>query len=163
MHPLRRKDKAIESQEELKNILATTKYITIAMSKDNEPYLVTLSHGYDEAKHCLYFHCAHQGKKIEFLEANPIVWGQAVIDHGYAIGKCDHLFETVMFKGEVSFPAEEDEKRHALDVMINQLEPDPKTVHDAQVNDKSVKRVNIGRIDISYMSGKRAKKVIIQQ
>ena len=162
MHPLRRKEKAIESQEELKKIMATTKYITIAMCKDNEPYLVTLSHGYDEANHCLYFHCAHKGKKIEFLGTNPTVWGQAIIDHGYAIGKCDHLFETVMFKGKVRFPDAENEKRHALNVMISQLEPEPKTVHDDQVNDKSVKRVNIGRIDIDYMSGKRAKKVIIQ-
>ncbi len=161
MHPLRRKEKAIESEEQLRKILASTKYITFAMCKDNEPYLVTVSHGYDKKKHCLYFHCAHDGKKIDYIKTNSTVWGQALVDHGYAPGKCDHLFETVMFQGTVSFPAEVEEKRHALDVMINQLEPEPKTVWDAQVTEKSVKRVNIGRIDISYMSGKRAKKVIV--
>ena len=161
MHPLRRKEKAIESEEQLKEILASTKYITVSMCMGNEPYLVTLSHGYDQDSNCLFFHCAHEGKKIDFLKANSTVWGQALVDHGYAPGKCDHLFEMVMFKGKVTFPDKVEEKKHALEVMINQLEPEPRSVYDAQVTEKSLQRVNIGRIDIEYMSGKRAKKVIV--
>ena len=47
MRGMRRKEKAIESIEEMKYILQTVKHITIAMCEDNIPYLVTLSHGYD--------------------------------------------------------------------------------------------------------------------
>jgi nitroimidazol reductase NimA-like FMN-containing flavoprotein (pyridoxamine 5'-phosphate oxidase superfamily) len=50
---LRRKDKEITDVNTLKKILKTTKYITIALSADNQPYLVSLSHGYDEEHNCL--------------------------------------------------------------------------------------------------------------
>jgi len=157
---MRRKEKAITNQTKMKKILQKTKYITIAMSYNNEPYLVTLSHGYDPECNVIYFHCASEGKKIDILKHNNIVWGQALIDKGYVHGKCDHLFATVMFHGHISFVVDENEKHHALEVMINQLERKPEQVMEKQITEKSSKRVNIGRIDIDYMSGKIADKVI---
>ena len=44
---------------------------------------------------------------------------------------------------------------------FNVLEPDPSKIIKEQVTEKSVKSVNIGRIDIDFMSGKKAKEVII--
>jgi nitroimidazol reductase NimA-like FMN-containing flavoprotein (pyridoxamine 5'-phosphate oxidase superfamily) len=63
--------------------------------------------------------------------------------------------------GRVTFIDDMKEKRHALEVMIMALENDPKKVMDNQVTDESVKRVQIGRIDLDYMSGKKSEKVII--
>ncbi len=57
-----RHDKEITDEETLKKILKTTQYVTLAMVKDSEPYLVSLSHGYDEEKHCIYFHSPKKGK-----------------------------------------------------------------------------------------------------
>jgi nitroimidazol reductase NimA-like FMN-containing flavoprotein (pyridoxamine 5'-phosphate oxidase superfamily) len=131
------------------------------MCQDNEPYLVTLSHGYDREKHCIYFHCAQEGKKIDILKKNPSVWGQAIVDHGYAEGKCDHLYATAQFQGNVTFVTDFVEKKYALTVMVNQLEPVPSVVIEEQFKETSIQKVNIGRIDISFMSGKRAKDVII--
>ena len=65
MRDIRKKEKAIESESEMRSILGKARYITIAMCEDNEPYLVTLSHGYDASQNCLYFHCADKGKKID--------------------------------------------------------------------------------------------------
>jgi nitroimidazol reductase NimA-like FMN-containing flavoprotein (pyridoxamine 5'-phosphate oxidase superfamily) len=70
---VRLKEKEIMDQVLLKRILQTTQYVTIAMSRDDIPYLVSLSHGYDEAQHYLYFHCAKEGKKLEYLSSNNIV------------------------------------------------------------------------------------------
>jgi len=159
---IRRKEKAIESKEEMIAILEKCKYITIAMCEDNVPYLVTISHGYDREKNCIYFHCAREGKKVDFLSKNSAVWGQAIEDHGYAEGACDHLYATTQFKGTVTFIEDVKEKEYALGVMINSLEPDPQAVIEEQITEKSVQRVHIGRIDIEYMSGKKAKEVIIQ-
>ena len=161
MHEIRRKDKAITDQNEMKKILQQTKYITIAMCRNNEPYLITLSHGYDPEKNIIYFHCASEGKKIDILKENNIVWGQALIDKGYVKDKCDHLWITVMFRGSVSFIVDADKKRHALDIMIRQLEQNPERVIKKQITEKSIKGVTIGRIDIDYMSGKRADKATI--
>jgi nitroimidazol reductase NimA-like FMN-containing flavoprotein (pyridoxamine 5'-phosphate oxidase superfamily) len=159
---IRRKEKAIESIEEMIAILEKSKYVTIAMCDSNVPYLVTLSHGYDKEKNCIYFHCAREGKKVDILSKHNIVWGQAIEDHGYAEGSCDHRYATTQFLGHVNFVDDILEKEHALRVMINSLEPNPQQVIDEQIIEKSVQRVQIGRIDIESLSGKKAKEVIIQ-
>jgi nitroimidazol reductase NimA-like FMN-containing flavoprotein (pyridoxamine 5'-phosphate oxidase superfamily) len=159
-HGMRRKEKEITDPAEMKAVLAAAKYVTVAMCRADEPYLVTLSHGYDEKRNAVYFHCARAGKKIEILAANDRVWGQALVDRGYADGRCDHLFTSVQFHGRVSFIEDEAEKRHALAVMIRQLESDPARVMGNQVNEASVTKVHIGRIDLDYLSGKRSEKVI---
>jgi hypothetical protein len=46
---VRRKDREITDADALKKILKSTKYVFIALCMSNEPYLVSLSHGYDEA------------------------------------------------------------------------------------------------------------------
>lgn len=159
-HELRRKEQEIKDPAELKAILAKTKYVTVAMCRDNEPYLVTLSHGYDQQRNAIYFHCAFAGKKIDFLKANDRVWGQAFIDRGYAQGKCDHLFTSVQFSGRATFVEDAEEKRQALAVMIRQLENDPEKVLAAKVTDARVAATNIGRIDIGFLSGKRTEKAV---
>ncbi|MFX0064129.1 MAG: pyridoxamine 5'-phosphate oxidase family protein [Candidatus Hermodarchaeota archaeon] len=161
MRDIRRKEKAITDKDEMSKILQIAQYITIAMCKDNQPYLVTLSHGYDKDRHCIFFHCAREGKKIDYLAANSIVWGQALVDEGYVQGACDHLYATTQFKGRVTFIEDIEEKKHALAVMIHALDSNPEKIIAEQLKEKSVINVNIGRIDIEHMSGKKANKVII--
>ena len=132
------------------------------LKRDNgEPYLVTLSHGYDPKKNCIYFHCAREGKKIDILNKNPVIWGQAMLDEGYVQGKCDHLYATTQFKGKVVFLTDFDEKKEALLNMVFKLDETPQEVIKKQITEKSVSNVTIGRIDIDYMSGKQAKEVVI--
>ncbi len=161
MKGIRRKEKAIEDQNEMKDVIKKANHITIAMCKSNVPYLVTLSHGYDPDQNCIFFHCAKEGKKIDYLNENNIVWGQALIDKGYVQGDCDHLYITTQFKGKVSFIEDFEKKKQALINMIHKIDDNPKQVIDKQISEKSISRVGIGRIDIEYMSGKKAKDVII--
>jgi nitroimidazol reductase NimA-like FMN-containing flavoprotein (pyridoxamine 5'-phosphate oxidase superfamily) len=49
---------------------------------------VSLSHGCDEARYCLYFHFADEGKKLAYLKLNSKVWGQSVLDNGVT-DECD--------------------------------------------------------------------------
>jgi nitroimidazol reductase NimA-like FMN-containing flavoprotein (pyridoxamine 5'-phosphate oxidase superfamily) len=157
-HPLRRKEQEIKDTAELKAILAKTQYVTVAMCRNDEPYLVTLSHGYDKKQNAIYFHCAFEGKKIDILKANNRVWGQAIVDRGYVQGQCDHLFSSVQFSGRVSFVEHGAEKQHALAVMIGQLEHEPEQVMTAKATDATVAKTCIGRIDIDSFSGKRSEK-----
>lgn len=161
MKTLRRKEKEIKDKDEIIQILESTKYITISMCRNDEPYLVTLSHGYDKQRNCIYFHCAKEGKKIDYLKKNNKVWGQSLVDKGYVQGKCDHLFATAQFRGRVTFVEDYDEKSHALEVMIRALEDEPAKVIKKQLTKKSITGVQIGRIDIEYLSGKKSEKVII--
>jgi nitroimidazol reductase NimA-like FMN-containing flavoprotein (pyridoxamine 5'-phosphate oxidase superfamily) len=67
---LRRKDKEVTDEAAMRRVLKTAKFVTIAMTRDDRPYLVSLNHGYDEENRCIYFHCAKEGKKLDYLEAN---------------------------------------------------------------------------------------------
>jgi nitroimidazol reductase NimA-like FMN-containing flavoprotein (pyridoxamine 5'-phosphate oxidase superfamily) len=148
---------------EMKNVLKEANYVTLGLCLYDEPYLVTLSHGYDEEKNCIYFHCAAEGKKIDILQKNNRVWGQALVDRGYVQGACDHLYATTQFRGRVTFVEDPVEKEHALRVMIESLDDNPEEVVKKQLLPQSVQRVKIGKIEIDYMSGKKAAKVIISQ
>jgi len=163
MRELRRKEKAIINREDMIEILEHTQHVTIAMCAGNEPYLVTLTHGYDREKNCIYFHSAREGKKIDILSINNVVWGQALVDKGYVQGACDHLYATVHFRGKVTFVGDTKEKEHALTIMIRALDNDPPSVIREQITAQSVARVNICRIDIDYMTGKKAERVIISE
>jgi len=126
----------------------------------DQPYLVSLSHGYDEKRNCLYFHCAAEGKKLVFLNANNTVWGQAILDYGYVEGECDHRYACVHFSGKVHFIASLDEKRLAVECMIRQLDKNPEALI-AKLSAERLGKVVIGRIDISYLSGKKSEDVSV--
>jgi nitroimidazol reductase NimA-like FMN-containing flavoprotein (pyridoxamine 5'-phosphate oxidase superfamily) len=150
---VRRKDREITDIDELKNVLKSTKFVTIALCLDNAPYLVSLSHGYDESRNCLYFHCANEGKKLVYIKANNSIWGQAVQDWGIT-DECDYAYTSVHFKGTVALIADLGEKRHAIEVMVRQLSENPEE-NLGQIKMEKLAKTTIGRIDISYMTGKK--------
>ena len=155
-----RHDKEITDEETLKKILKTTQYVTLAMVKDNEPYLVSLSHGYDEENHCIYFHSAKKGKKLDFMRANPVVWGQALLDHGYVEIECSYNFASVMFSGKVSFIEDKEERWKAISLMNRQLDPNAEEMI-ANRKPESLDRAVIGKIVIDYWSGKKSPEVTV--
>jgi nitroimidazol reductase NimA-like FMN-containing flavoprotein (pyridoxamine 5'-phosphate oxidase superfamily) len=155
-----RHDKEIDDEETLKKILKTTHYVTLAMVKDNEPYLVSLSHGYDDENHCIYFHCAKKGKKLAFMRANPVVWGQALLDHGYVEIECNHNFASVMFSGKVSFIEDKEERWAAMSLMNRQLDPNAEDMI-AMRKPESLDTAVMGKIMIDYWSGKKSQEVTV--
>lgn len=157
---VRRKDKEITDDATMKKILKTTKYVTIAMAKENRPYLVSLSHGYDEENNCVYFHCAKEGKKMDYLKVNDSVWGQVVIDGGYVHGECNHNYASVMFSGRVAFLEGRDEKWRAISLMTRQLDDDAETLI-ANRKPESLDDTVLGRIDIDYMTGKKSEEITV--
>jgi nitroimidazol reductase NimA-like FMN-containing flavoprotein (pyridoxamine 5'-phosphate oxidase superfamily) len=136
------------------------------MCKDNFPYLVSLSHAYDPEGKRLYFHCASEGKKLEYINANPHVWGQAIIDHGYVKGKCNHLYVTVMFMGTVHLVKTIPEKRRILNYMFSRQESPSPTgdvdPHQTRIGkDAELERTTVGWIEIEEMTGKKSAEVTL--
>ena len=161
LYHVRRKDKEITDYDDLKKILKNTGYVTIALVKDGEPYLVSLSHGYDEERNCIYFHSAPEGKKLDFMRSNPTVWGQAIIDEGYNKGQCSHLYASVMFRGRVEFIQDTESKRRAFRTMVMQLEPDPDSIMDRMLSSEGIPSTIVGRIEIEYITGKKSVEVML--
>ncbi|MHA2006664.1 MAG: pyridoxamine 5'-phosphate oxidase family protein [Promethearchaeota archaeon] len=154
---LRRKEKEITDDKELIEILKGGKYATISMCKQNEAYLVTLSYGYDENKNALYFHCAKEGQKIDYIKSNPIVCGTVIEDNGYEDG-CGQTFRSVVFRGKISIVEKLREKIFGFDVMLNQLEKDPIQIKNKFFKDEeSYKNPGMIRLDVMSITGKEEK------
>ncbi|MDR1992592.1 MAG: pyridoxamine 5'-phosphate oxidase family protein [Nitrososphaerota archaeon] len=149
---VRRSEREITVFSELCCVLRVAKYVTVAFCLNDTPYLVSLSHGYDERRNCLYFHCASEGKKLVYAKANPLVWGQALLDFGVT-DNCDYAYTSVHFSGKWSFIVDLTEKQHALKTIVyqNSKTPEEKLV---TVKFEKLAKTTMGRIDIAYMSGK---------
>jgi len=150
---LRRKDREITDHNGLKKVLKSTKFMTIALCMNNEPYLVSLSHGYDEKRNCLYFHCADEGKKLVYMAANPRVWGQVVQDYGVT-DECDYAYTSVHFSGTMLLVDDLSEKQHAISVIVRQLSKTPEEKL-AKVKPEKLAKTAICRIDVEDMTGKQ--------
>ncbi len=150
---VRRKEREITNIDEIKQVLSQTKYVTIALCKDNEPYIVALGHGYDSQKNCLYFHCAPEGKKLVYAEANNRVWGQAVMDYGVT-DDCDYAYTCVHFSGIMTLVIDTPEKLYGLQMLVRQVAPNPE-VKLSKIKSEKIQKTTIGRIDIKYLSGKK--------
>jgi nitroimidazol reductase NimA-like FMN-containing flavoprotein (pyridoxamine 5'-phosphate oxidase superfamily) len=150
---VRRKEREITDLEEMRQVLKSTKYVTVALSRNNEPYLVALSHGYDQTKNCLYFHCAPEGKKLIYAQANPQVWGQAVLDFGVT-EDCDYAYTSVHFQGTLCLITDLAERQCAMEVLVRQVSLNPEAKL-AKIKPEKLSKTTMGRIDITYMSGKK--------
>jgi nitroimidazol reductase NimA-like FMN-containing flavoprotein (pyridoxamine 5'-phosphate oxidase superfamily) len=150
---VRRKDREITDRDAMRRVLKSTKYVTVALCMDNEPYLVSLSHGYDEKRDCIYFHCANEGKKLVYAKANNKVWGQAFQDYGVT-DECDYAYTSVHFSGRLFLISDLKEKQHAIEIMVRQLSSNPE-VKLAKIKPEKLSTTTMGRIDIEYMTGKQ--------
>jgi nitroimidazol reductase NimA-like FMN-containing flavoprotein (pyridoxamine 5'-phosphate oxidase superfamily) len=153
---MNRKEKEIKDPGELRSILKRGKYTTLSLCRQNEPYVVTMNYGYDEEKNTLYFHCAQNGLKLNFIRTNPQVCGTVIEDHGYLEGQCDHAYRTVVFWGKIHIVDDPKGKNHALLMLLNHLEKDPEPIRKRTFSDdKALKRVGILRLNIEDITGKQ--------
>ncbi len=150
---VRRREREITDTDEMRLVLKNTKYVTVAFCKNNEPYLISLNHGYDQAHNCIYFHCAPEGKKLIYAAANPKVWGQAILDFGVT-EECDYVYTSVHFSGKLSLITDLSEKRNAMELLVRQVSINPEAKL-AKIKPEKLASTTLGKIEIDYMSGKK--------
>lgn len=137
-HLTNRKDRELVSKEDILQILQDGKFATIAMARDNEPYVVTLSYGYDEVSETLFFHCATKGLKLDFLNANKKVCATVIEDGGYAVGECAHEYKSVVFWGDMEEVLDVEEKKHGMRILASHLEKEPSVAKKMQLKGEGV-------------------------
>jgi nitroimidazol reductase NimA-like FMN-containing flavoprotein (pyridoxamine 5'-phosphate oxidase superfamily) len=154
---MRRVKKEISKKDDIISILKSGKYTMISMCKENEAYLVTLSYGYDEIKNSLYFHCAKEGQKIDFIKSNPFVCGTVIEDNGYENG-CGQAYRSVIFRGKMIIVDDLQEKKKGFEMLLNQLENDPTAIKSKFFEkDEAYENTGMLRLDIINISGKEEK------
>ncbi len=153
---MNRKEKEITDPVVLNEIMKRGKYVTIAMCRENEPYIVALNYGYDENKNSLYFHCSLKGLKLDFIKHNPAVCATVIEDRGYKIGDCSQAYRSVVFWGKMYLIEDSDEKKHGINILLNHLEDNPGEIKEKSLKSDDVyKEVGILRLDITEISGKQ--------
>lgn len=120
---MRRKDREIETRDEIFNILKRCSTVRIGMNCGKYPYVVPVSFGMEELndKAVIYFHCAQQGMKVDLLKQNPSVCiegdnfiGTEVMEDGITT-----RYESVIGFGECRFIADTEEIRHGIRLLVD--------------------------------------------
>ena len=155
IHHMTRKEREIKDPQIQNNILKNGKFTTIGLCRDKEPYVVTLSYGYDELQHALYFHAANKGLKLDFIQENQAVCGTIIEDLGYLKDECAHAYRSLVYRGKISIVKDLQEKKEGMEVLFQHLEEDPDPIRDRTLkNDAAYNRVTMLKIEIFHISGK---------
>ena len=112
---MRRSDKEMD-MDETKIFLRDARVGRLAMSKDDEPYVIPINFVYFKEK--IYFHCANEGQKIGYLSMNSLVCFEVDAFIGVRKG-CTPCTSTVKYRsviafGKASFIVDVDLKKEAL-------------------------------------------------
>ena len=154
---MKKEEREIKDKKVLIAVLKNGKYTTISLCRGNEPYLVTLSYGFDQEKNALYFHTANEGLKVEFIKENSQSCGTVIEDKGYKLNECSHAYRSVIFWGDITIIEKLEEKKHAFEVLLNHLEENPNEVKKRFLkNDDAYINPCMMRMDISDISGKES-------
>lgn len=152
---VRRKDREILDRAEIVQILQKADVCRIALSDDNVPYIVTMNFGLgDSDARFLYFHCAHDGRKIDILKRNNLVCFQADIEHEFFMHNtscgCSMRYRSVVGMGRIHFVNDIPEKLMALQsIMTHYTKQSGHAFKEEQVASTTVLR-----LDIIEISGK---------
>jgi nitroimidazol reductase NimA-like FMN-containing flavoprotein (pyridoxamine 5'-phosphate oxidase superfamily) len=145
----------ITSKSEQIEILKNGKYTSIALCNNNEPYIITLTYGYDPDAHALYFHTGTKGLKLELLESNSRVCATVIEDHGYKMTECEQHYRSLVFWGKLVKVDGLEEKKHGMQVLLNHLEDEPESIKKRLLyEDSRYNKFAILRLDIGEMTGK---------
>jgi nitroimidazol reductase NimA-like FMN-containing flavoprotein (pyridoxamine 5'-phosphate oxidase superfamily) len=154
---LRRKDREIRDEAAMRDILKKGKYAVIAMARGNEPYLVTLSYGWDAEASSLWFHCAKEGQKLDFLKSNNRVCATVIEDLGYLEGQCEHSYRSLVLRGHLEAVTALADKKRGLCVLLSHLEADPAPILARNISDDaSYDKVVMLRLRVEEMAGKES-------
>ena len=141
------------SMDEKEELLARALAGRLGMCKDNQPYAVPMCFLYHDGR--IFFHSARQGRKMDFMRANPTVCFQ-VDEHSLVSSskpcKFTMNYHSVVAVGRVRFLADSKEKLKILKLLVRKYD----TGNLAELlSEKKTNRVEVGEITIAEISGKK--------
>ncbi|MDL2222387.1 pyridoxamine 5'-phosphate oxidase family protein [Parabacteroides sp. OttesenSCG-928-N08] len=154
---MRRKDRQITAKEEIATILREADACRIGFAVDNIPYIVCLNYGFEWEGELpvLYFHCAHEGKKLESMRRNNYVCFQLDCNHQLHYNPetvyCTMDYASVVGMGHLELVEEESERIKGLDLLMRHH-------HDEAPHhypEGSLNRTTILRLRVTELTAKK--------
>ncbi|MGB4596153.1 MAG: pyridoxamine 5'-phosphate oxidase family protein [Anaerolineaceae bacterium] len=153
---MRRSDREVSDFDGMLAIIKACDVMRLAMvDETGEPYIVPLNFGWETKNHklSLYFHSAKEGRKLDILRQNPNVCFEMDTDHRLTVAEkpCGYSFgfKSVIGWGEVELLETYAAKAFGLDVIMRHAGK-----FDSQFDPEDTQRVCVGKVLVSYMTGK---------
>lgn len=151
---MRRKEKEINERERIDHVIAQAEVCRLGLCKDNRPYVVPLSFGYD-GKY-IYFHTAREGTKIDYMLSNPQVCFEFehdvhLIPNESSACKWSVSFYSVIGFGTIGEVTGRESKIHALNQIVRHY-----SGRDWDINLQSLENTRTWRIAIEEITGKQS-------
>jgi len=152
---VRRKDKEIQDRDLIDRVMVQAQVCRLGLSKDNMPYVVPVSFGYDGA--FIYFHTAQEGMKLDYLASNNRVCFE--LEHDVRVipspdEACDWSFSfySVIGFGTAEEIVDPQGKVRALNHIMRHY-----SGREWSLGERSVEKTRLWRISIERITGKRSK------
>lgn len=157
---MRREDREVKDRARIQEILAACKVCRLGMTDEKgEVYIVPMNYGYhiEDNRFILYFHGAREGRKLDLIQANPVVGIELDYGHELAEGKlaCQYSYHyaSIIGTGTAEIVTEPEDKLKALAaIMKHQTGRD---FSEFETNPKLEKAVTVIRVDIEKYSCKQ--------
>ena len=148
---MRRKDRE-QSKDFALAVADKCAYAVIAtVSADGTPYCVPISPAREGER--LYFHCAHEGHKIDNLRRQNKVCVSCVGAQEPIPGKFTLKYESAVIFGSAEEVTDREEKIRALNLICKRYTPDNMAAFD-QAIERQLDATAIWKIHIDEISGK---------
>jgi len=150
---MRRNDKKI-SMDETKSFLRDARVGRLAMSKDDEPYVIPINFVYFNGK--IFVHCAREGQKISYLSTNSLVCFE--VDEFLGVRKgCTPCTSTVKYRsviafGKAAFVEDVDVKKDALTLLVKKYGG----ASSGSFDEETFERTLLVAITVERMTGKQS-------
>jgi nitroimidazol reductase NimA-like FMN-containing flavoprotein (pyridoxamine 5'-phosphate oxidase superfamily) len=150
---MRRADKEIKDRGEMEAIIERAAICHLGLSKDDIPYVVPVNFGYRDG--CVYFHCAREGAKLDFIRHNENVCVEFDTDLQMRVDDvaCEWSFkyQSVIGFGKAHIIDDLDLEKRALDIIMEHYSDKTYAYVDSRVDG-----IMIVKIEIERMTGKGA-------
>lgn len=153
---MRRKERRINDRERIERILQETEFGLLSLCANDQPYGVPLHYCYDDEKHCLYFHCAQKGKKIDLIAVNNrahFVLAKSVglsLFDGERTCESSADYESLMLEGKIAIVDDNERKACALEKLMKKYMPEGQF----EFSEAMLKVTCVLRFEIDELSGK---------
>jgi uncharacterized protein len=146
--------KIIHDPQQIEEILSKAKFLRLALSDADIPYIVPIAFGYKE--NAIYLHSSQKGKKIDILKKNPRVCFEAESEAEVMTAddpcKYNVRYRSVIGYGQAKFLEDYNEKVKGLTILSEHYgRKGPFEFEEWKVN-----RLCVIKIEIERMTGKES-------
>lgn len=152
---MRRKDKEIQGRDLIEQVMAKAQVCRLGLCKDNMPYVVPVSFGYDGT--FVFFHTAREGMKLDYLASNRRVCFELehdvkVIPNPEEACEWSFSFYSVIGFGTVEEIVDPQRKAYALNQIMGHY-----SNREWSFSERSLEKTRLWCISIERVTGKQSK------